>query len=1593
MRRKVIIITGMHRSGTSALAGLLSNAGLEVGKSVMPPAPDNPVGFFENRRIVKMNDRMLKVFDATWDLPFSVSFDRSQIPGIQNFYSEFDKILAEEFKSDQIVIKDPRISKLLPFYIDYFQQAQFDFSFIICLRNPIEIFHSLNNRQGISQEHAALMIFSYLRDAEYYTRGFKRNFVTYRNLLQHSEDVLNKIRKDFTLDLASNDVSAINPRLRHFVAKKLNAKDASPLWELIGSQHKQLVRLSDDDTRQQMNTLDKGAKLLQGLIQSILSSGALPYHKLAQLSKKSLVYVDYGTGFADWNANYSPISETLSYYKSETKLNSRRETKSVRWFPLHDEHTKIRITRVYLVNFDGSERVISFPNQPDLRQEDGYYIFEEGNDYVDIKVEGVYDKFVIEGDYEVIGNAKWIDHYLLKEEKVEQERFNSVVEVRNKLHEEKQKLVQQRSQLSEEIDRLKELENTKNEQLRTIMSERDDLKEQLQNMAASKDQMIADISAGLEADYKERSLALSQYRDEMIDNEAEFEEVKSQLTQETESLRADLESVIEEQTQLQGIADQAVAERDSLQENSNALEAELAVLHNELANLKAGTEEILTSMSSEKSAAKKAKKKFKKLKADFENLMQNRNAIQLQLEAKKAALNEERQVLAYTKELVSEFESGTINLSERWNEEKHELRRNIAELYLSNSELRNANQQLGEELVTVKEALITAEDELQALQALQESLEPIGEQVTNDEVEKWDQAFELIKSKDQELDHLHELCQQLHDTVHDKTQLYADLLESYGKLKSAYDEMYKSNVNQIANSDTKITNLQSEISALQQNIHQNENEINKLQLGNKNLEISLRAKKGLIEDLKSDLLLKQNELLHVSKDKQRLENQMKAAFYHLNGVKKSLSYRLGYGLTKPLRFLYDKVSNQPFNKSTFGKALVDKNEAPKIQRSASSAPLSYTTNTDQMLSVSGPSNQLQYNAEQVSFESAPPHPDMIVDHGKLANVLYISPNLPDFDESSGGKRATHMLDLLQEKHNVFAFTLGDKPQKYIDKLRSLNVNVLETSRFEKAYDLMPKIDVIIYAWYYTYFDAAYFRDVYPEARIIVDSVDVHWLREFRSIGLLEGLTHEVAEMNKKRELQVYANSSIIWTVTKEDKLEVMKELPNADVRVVSNIHEMVEPNFIEKDSKSMLFFGGYRHYPNISAAEILAKEILPRVRKEIPEANLILAGSHAPESIQALGQLDGVTYEGFIEDEDVNDLYRRSFLIATPLQAGAGIKGKICEAIVHRVPVVTNGIGNEGINLITEEDALVTDDLVKMSQYVVDAMNGAYDLNSMTSRAADKLLKIVGPNVAKEAMDNSIYPEVSICVVTWNRLELLEKCCESVLEKTTYPNYKLIVHSNGCADGTREYLTELAKRDSRVVPVLSDSNDVFVLPNNQMMERYPENDVVLLNNDTIVTDNWLSALHEVAYSHPSIGISGSKLLYPDGTLQEFGSELYADGTGRNIGKWEDPTKPEYNKITEVGYVSGCSLYLKRSTLNKVGYFDEQFHPCYCEDSDLCYTAKEHGLKTVVTHKSVIYHFEGGTSGTDTSSGMKRYQEINMKKFLEKHRNKDNGINW
>ena len=171
---------------------------------------------------------------------------------------------------------------------------------------------------------------------------------------------------------------------------------------------------------------------------------------------------------------------------------------------------------------------------------------------------------------------------------------------------------------------------------------------------------------------------------------------------------------------------------------------------------------------------------------------------------------------------------------------------------------------------------------------------------------------------------------------------------------------------------------------------------------------------------------------------------------------------------------------------------------------------------------------------------------------------------------------------------------------------------------------------------------------------------------------------------------------------------------------------------------------------------------------------------------------------------------------------------------------------------------------------------------------------------------------------------------------------------------------------------------------NQAVSRSRDDSlIVLLNNDIEVLPGWLTGLVDTIEQDIDVGLVGSKLIYPDGRLQEAGGIVWQDGSAWNFGRLKNPAHPDYNYARSVDYVSGASIMVPRRHWDAAGGFDQRFIPAYYEDTDLALTLRDRGLKVIYQPSSQAIHHEGISCGTDLNSGVKAYQVTNQVSFLEK----------
>ena len=242
-------------------------------------------------------------------------------------------------------------------------------------------------------------------------------------------------------------------------------------------------------------------------------------------------------------------------------------------------------------------------------------------------------------------------------------------------------------------------------------------------------------------------------------------------------------------------------------------------------------------------------------------------------------------------------------------------------------------------------------------------------------------------------------------------------------------------------------------------------------------------------------------------------------------------------------------------------------------------------------------------------------------------------------------------------------------------------------------------------------------------------------------------------------------------------------------------------------------------------------------------------------------------------------------------------------------------------------------------------------------------------------------PLVSVVIPVYNQFEYTYWCVRSIVETTKGIDYEIIIADDCSTDTT----CDIEKYLPGVRVIRNERNLRFTLNCNNAVKYTKGKYVALLNNDTLVMDGWMSSLLKVLENDPKVGLVGSKMIYPDGVLQEAGCVVWRDGSAWNIGKGLNPNLPQFNFLKEVDYVSGASFMFPKVIWDELMGFDERYAPSYCEDSDLAFQMRYNGYKVMYQPRSCVVHFEGMSNGKALGSSLKSYQLINTRKFYEKWR--------
>jgi glycosyltransferase involved in cell wall biosynthesis/GT2 family glycosyltransferase len=203
------------------------------------------------------------------------------------------------------------------------------------------------------------------------------------------------------------------------------------------------------------------------------------------------------------------------------------------------------------------------------------------------------------------------------------------------------------------------------------------------------------------------------------------------------------------------------------------------------------------------------------------------------------------------------------------------------------------------------------------------------------------------------------------------------------------------------------------------------------------------------------------------------------------------------------------------------------------------------------------------------------------------------------------------------------------------------------------------------------------RQLAPETRIVVDSVDIVYRRLDRQAAVTGLATdRQAAAATRERELGVYRRADVVLAITEEEQELLAEDLPGIPVGVVPNVHRLPPDVPPLAGRRGTLFLGTYWHPPNVDAVHVLGREVLPRLRATGYADPVAIAGSRLDEALADAARGYGLDVLGFLES--VPDELARRRLSVAPLRYGAGLKGKVGEALGCGVPVVGTSIAAEG---------------------------------------------------------------------------------------------------------------------------------------------------------------------------------------------------------------------------------------------------------------------------------------------------------------------------
>jgi glycosyltransferase involved in cell wall biosynthesis len=530
------------------------------------------------------------------------------------------------------------------------------------------------------------------------------------------------------------------------------------------------------------------------------------------------------------------------------------------------------------------------------------------------------------------------------------------------------------------------------------------------------------------------------------------------------------------------------------------------------------------------------------------------------------------------------------------------------------------------------------------------------------------------------------------------------------------------------------------------------------------------------------------------------------------------------------------------------------------------------------------------------------------------SILIIAPVLPACDRASESFRLFKIIELLRKSGHIVTFIsrapgAWANPASYIAKLEELGVRVFPVDPkkiFEKwgVKPDVPDIDLekilqegsFDVACLYFYDLAGQYIDEIrvhsPRTHIVVDSMALQFLRDQRGAALFPNpeLINRLREM-KNAELGVYRRADTVITTTGADREVLLRESPGLSVEVVPNIHPIPKEKPASFHSRQdFLFIGSFMNHPNFDAMQFFCSETWPIISSKLPQAKLYIVGDSPHPEVRALAN-ERIIVTGYVPD--TAPYLQRCRVSIAPLRYGAGMKGKVGEALACGLPVVATSIAVEGTGLKSGSNVIVADGAADFADAAVALYQDEQLWNRLSANGKEFIKKHYSPEAVAANLENALFksfsrahetnsvkqrpigwygtvsrdaalstgakpqsllPLVSVIIPTYNRPDQLLDAIRSV-QGQTYANIEIIV-VNDCGTEVGNIVASM-NRKKNITYYRHAVNSGLGAARNTAIKLSKGTYITYLDDDDIFYPNHVETLvsflansgHKVAYTN------------------------------------------------------------------------------------------------------------------------------------------------